>query len=133
MKIVWLLLGHLFVTLGFIGIFLPILPTTPFLILASACYSKGSARFENWIINHPRFGKSLREWRSYRVIRPRAKIMSTGLMSLSVGYVLIFTSAPLLGKIGIATTMMCVAFYILTRPSSPIDDTLTTTPASSTN
>ena len=59
-------LGTLFLLLGIAGVFLPILPTTPFLLLATACYARSSRRFYNWLMNHPAFGPLIIEWRTYR-------------------------------------------------------------------
>ncbi|MFN2315712.1 MAG: YbaN family protein, partial [Gemmatimonadales bacterium] len=56
MRVLWLLLGHVFVGVGLIGALLPVLPTTPFMILAAWSYSKGSKRFEAWLLNHATFG-----------------------------------------------------------------------------
>ena len=63
MRGVYLALGIGFVALGFIGAFLPVLPTTPFLVLAAACFARSSPRLENWLLQHPQFGPLLRNWR----------------------------------------------------------------------
>jgi uncharacterized membrane protein YbaN (DUF454 family) len=53
---VYLALGFIFIALGFVGVFLPVLPTTPFLIIATACFARSSPRLENWLLSHSRFG-----------------------------------------------------------------------------
>lgn len=60
---VYLAVGLLFVALGFVGAFLPVLPTTPFLILAAACFARSSRQLESWLLDHPRFVPTLRDWR----------------------------------------------------------------------
>src|SRR3546814_15991631 len=73
MRVVYLGLGWLLVTIGVVGVFLPVLPTTPFLILAVACFARSSPRIETWLLEHPRFGGPLGAWRGRRCLPPRAK------------------------------------------------------------
>jgi hypothetical protein len=73
MRSVYLVLGFIFIALGFVGAFLPVLPTTPFLILATTCFARSSPRLESWLLSHPRFGPSLRAWRERGAIPLRAK------------------------------------------------------------
>jgi uncharacterized membrane protein YbaN (DUF454 family) len=68
------------------GIFLPLLPTTPLLLLAAALYLKGSPQLYEWLINHPRLGEYIRNFREYRAIPLRAKIVSVALLWLTIGY-----------------------------------------------
>ena len=68
--------GTFFLIIGIIGIFIPILPTTPFLLLAVACYSKGSKKFYNWLINNKWFGEYIQNYRERRGIPLSVKIIS---------------------------------------------------------
>jgi len=113
----YLAAGLAFVALGFVGIFLPVLPTTPFLILAAACFARSSRRLENWLLDHPRFGPLLRGWRQRGAIPRRAKMMA--LAGILLGYVLFWLGSdpgPLLAA-GVAAFMLTGLAYVLTRPS----------------
>ena len=83
-------LGTLFLLLGIIGIFMPILPTTPFLLLTTACYARSSRRFYNWLMNHPAFGPLIVEWRAYRSIPWRVKLAAVAPMALTFSSSIIF-------------------------------------------
>lgn len=79
----WLSAGMLSLVLGFIGIFLPLLPTTPFVLLAAFCFSNGSPRWERWLLAHPHFGPMTRNWRQHRAVPLRAKQLATLMMAVS--------------------------------------------------
>ena len=81
----WLICGTLCLVLGFIGIVLPLLPTTPFVLLAAYCYSQGSARYEQWLLAHPRFGPMVRDWRGQHAVPLRAKQFAWTMMAISSG------------------------------------------------
>ena len=83
-------LGTLFLMVGIIGIFTPILPTTPFLLLATACYARSSHRFYNWLMNHPALGPLIVEWRTYRSIPWRVKLVAVVTMTLTFGSSILF-------------------------------------------
>jgi len=86
MKIVLNLIGCLAVALGILGIFLPLLPTTPFLLLASACFARGSTRLHNWLQTNKVFGKYLRDYENGKGIPLRGKVWVLIFMWGSMSY-----------------------------------------------
>jgi hypothetical protein len=78
--------GTLFVALGVIGILVPVLPTTPFLLLAAVCYAKSSQRFYDWLMTNRVFGSYIRNYREGRGISIAHKIVSISLLWLTIGY-----------------------------------------------
>ena len=81
-RLPWLIAGLISLLLGVIGIFVPLLPTTPFVLLAAACFSRGSTRCEHWLVTHPRFGPMVRDWREQHAVPLRAKQYAIGMMAL---------------------------------------------------
>ena len=81
-RLLWLGAGVLSLVLGIIGIFLPLLPTTPFVLLAAICLSRGSSRAERWLLDHPRLGPLVRDWRASRAIPLRAKQWAWAMMAV---------------------------------------------------
>ena len=86
MKRVYVLLGSLSLALGILGIFLPLLPTTPFLLLTAALWIKGSPRLYQRLLAHKRLGPYIRQFREQRAIPLRAKIVSVSLVWITLGY-----------------------------------------------
>ncbi|WP_325892074.1 YbaN family protein [Grimontia sp. NTOU-MAR1] len=82
-RVFLLSVGWLCVFLGVIGIFLPLLPTTPFLLLASACFVRGSPRIAKWLHNHPTFGPVITNWNEHRAIDKKIKRRATLFIVLS--------------------------------------------------
>ena len=80
-RLLWTLAGALALVTGIVGIFVPLLPTTPFVLLAALCFSRGSARCERWLLEHPRFGPMVRDWRERRAVPLRAKQFATVMMA----------------------------------------------------
>jgi uncharacterized membrane protein YbaN (DUF454 family) len=113
----YLALGFLFVALGFAGAFLPVLPTTPLLILAAACFARSSPRFESWLLDHPRFGPALRDWRETGAISRNTKLTALG--GMTAGFALFwFVSSPgPLLMAGVVALMLVGLAYVFTRPS----------------
>jgi uncharacterized membrane protein YbaN (DUF454 family) len=79
-QLAWLGAGALALALGTLGVFLPLLPTVPFILLAAVCFSRGCLRCERWLLQHPRFGPPLRDWRAHRAVSRRAKWLATASM-----------------------------------------------------
>ena len=90
MKTICIILGTLSLGLGILGIFLPLLPTTPFLLLTAALYFKGSPRLYQWLLNHKYFGTYIRNFRENKAIPLRAKIISLLLMWGTMLYSIFF-------------------------------------------
>lgn len=81
-RALWLAAGGLSLATGIVGIFVPLLPTTPLVLIAAWCFSRGSARCERWLLEHPRFGPMVRDWRAHRAMPLRAKQLATFMMTL---------------------------------------------------
>ena len=114
----YLVTGLVFVGLGVLGVLLPVLPTTPFLLISLWAFSKSSARLERWLLEHPRFGPRLVAWRTHRVIPLAAKLMAWGSMAASLA-VMIVTGSPPTAIAGAASVMAIGAIYVASRPSRP--------------
>jgi uncharacterized membrane protein YbaN (DUF454 family) len=92
-RLLWLLAGFLALGLGLIGVITPVLPTVPFVLLAAWCFSKGSARWEAWLLAHRRWGPMVRDWRERHAVPRRAKLLAWSMMALSCA--IAFWQAPL--------------------------------------
>ena len=119
MRPLFFTLGCLFFCLGFVGAFVPVLPTTPFMLLALWCFSRSSDRFHDWLYHHRVFGPPMQQWHEHRVIPAGAKIFALVFMSASMVYLFVFSSAPLWVKLLMTATVAIGAWFILTRPSVP--------------
>jgi uncharacterized membrane protein YbaN (DUF454 family) len=113
------LLGWVALAVGLIGIFVPLLPTTPFVLLAAFFFSKGSERLHRWLLRHPRFGRYVRDWEREQVIPPVGKYASTLLMVPSVGFVVLTRDLPTALSGGMVATVVAVLWFIWSRPSRP--------------
>ncbi|MCP4218664.1 MAG: DUF454 domain-containing protein [bacterium] len=83
-RIILLVLGSIFTGLGFIGIVVPILPTTPFLLLAAACFARSSDSFYRWLVNHKWLGPYLRNYREKKGMRLRDKVVALGTLWVTI-------------------------------------------------
>ncbi len=78
----WLAVGVLALLLGLVGVFLPVLPTVPFVLLAAFCFSRSSRRAEDWLLNHRVFGPIVRDWRARHAIPFKIKLLAWSMMAI---------------------------------------------------
>ncbi len=116
LRYLYLALAWLAVTLGLIGAVLPVLPTTPFLLVALWAGSKGSPKFKWWLLRHKVFGPSLIQWYRHGAIAPAAKVLAVSMMSLSWLYVFLKGSHPMV-VIFLALLFSGLGVFLCTRPS----------------
>ena len=109
----WLLLtlAALCVLLGVVGLFLPVMPTVPFLVVAAWCASRSSPRFHRWLLTHPRFGHLLRDWYEAGLVPRRAKWVTSVMMAGSSCMMLYVAPDPWLPAVWAIIT--CMAFILL--------------------
>lgn len=120
-KVLLLILGWICVGLGFIGIFIPGLPTTIFLIIALWSFTKSSDRLRNWLLKNRRFGPILQNWQNYKVVPLKAKILMIVLQILVVIFIH-YTFNNIIITIILAIILFCVAIYVCLLPSKKPTD-----------
>ena len=111
-------LGCLCFGLGVLGAFLPVLPTTPFMLVALWAFSLSSRRLETWLLSHPRFGPRLVAWRTCRAVPLPVKLTAWGSMIGSLT-LMTLSGAPALALGGAASVMLIGAIYVARCPSRP--------------
>lgn len=117
LRLLFLVLGTLCVLLGLAGIFMPVLPTTPFMLLAAAFYARASSRFYNWLLNTPAFGPAILEWREHRAIPYRIKRLAIALIVLSMAVsIFFFITVPAL-QLGLALLGLGLCLWLWRLPS----------------
>ncbi|CBW27223.1 putative membrane protein [Halobacteriovorax marinus SJ] len=117
-KAIFIAFGFISLLLGVLGIFLPLLPTTPLLILSAFCFSKGSEKLHSWLLSRPKIGGIIKDWEENKVIRPKAKLISAIMIILLFGYTLIFVKVHITIKIISTLIGISVLSFILTRKSA---------------
>lgn len=111
----WLIVGFVATALGLAGIVLPLVPATPFFLLAAFAFARSSPRFHDWLVNHPRIGPAIRDWQREGAISRKAKrlamiaIVATFVLSLLLG-----VPGWMLAVQGVV--LLAVSVFILTRP-----------------
>ncbi|ASK26759.1 YbaN family protein [Neisseria chenwenguii] len=87
-RLLLLVCGAIALCLGIIGIITPVLPTTPFILLAATCWAKTSPRFHRWLYTHPRFGTMIQNWERNRAVPRKAKFFAFAMMAVSCLFLL---------------------------------------------
>jgi len=106
------LAGTLALVLGILGVFLPVLPTVPFILLASVCYARASNKLYNWLMNHRWFGPPLRDWKRTKALPSKVKVAAISMIALSAGISIGFLIPLLPVKIFVAVCCTSVAYYL---------------------
>ncbi|MDH5805948.1 MAG: YbaN family protein [Gemmatimonadota bacterium] len=109
--------GHMLVALAALGVFLPILPTTPLLLVAAACYARASTRFYNWLLNNRTFGPIILDWQRHRAIRLKHKVTAIVLIVATIGSSVWFVIPLLPIKILVALIGVGVITFLVQLPT----------------
>lgn len=113
MKTICTIIGTISLVIGIIGIFLPLLPTTPFLLLTAALYFRGSPRLYQWLLNHKYFGTYIRNYRENKAIPLQAKVISLSLMWGATIYCILFLLPWIWVKVLMCLISVGVTYHIL--------------------
>ena len=111
-------LGFVCVLFGYIGIVIPGIPTTPFLLLSIWFFSRSSKKIENWLINHRLFGQFISDWKNHRGIKIKSKIYAVALILFTFSLSIYF-AFPFSIDIILFIFSIMLSIYIITRPVPP--------------
>ena len=105
-------LGFIFIALASLGVFLPVLPTTPFLIVAAACFAKSSEKWHQWLLNNRTFGPSIRNWEEHRCMSRKSKTLALSVMFICGGYSVVFGVDQIYLKITAAALVLIGMIFV---------------------
>lgn len=117
-RALWLGAGFAALGLGLLGVFLPLLPTTPFVILAAACFARSSDRLHDWLLAHRLFGPAIRDWRAHGAISRRGKRAALIAMAAAFLFSVAMGVAPWALAVQ-AAVLLATGSWIATRPEGP--------------
>ena len=117
----WVLMGAGFVAVGLagLGVVLPLLPTTPFVLIAAACFARSSPRFHDWLLTNRVFGPLIEDWRTHRGLALRAKVISLVMIALVGASSIVFFVDPLWARLTTAIVLLGVIAFLLSLPTAP--------------
>ena len=107
-KFLLIVAGTFFLIIGIIGIFIPLLPTTPFLVLAAACYAKSSERFYNWLIKNKWFGSYIKNYRDGKGISLKHKLYTVSLLWVTIS----FSAFIIINTLWVRVILIIIAFVV---------------------
>ncbi len=111
----WTLAAYACLGLALAGVVVPVLPTTPFALLAAYCAARGSTRLYAWLVAHRVLGPVIRDWDEHRAVSRRTKVVATGTMGVSAA-ILLLVAGPGWTLLGVATLMTTMAAWLWLRP-----------------
>ncbi len=116
MRFIYLISGFSTLIFAVLGVFLPLLPTTPFLLLSAFCFARSSEKLHIWLLEHPYLGQNIQNWQENGSISRKAKVTSMAMILLTIvlSVVLQIHGSLLLIQI---VVLSCVSLFILTRPN----------------
>lgn len=109
--------GTLSLGLGIVGIFVPILPTTPFLLLSAACYARGSRRLHDWLMSRPRLGAYIRRYREGLGIPLGTKLITVALLWATIGFAVLVAAESAWLRVLLVVIAVGVTVHVLARPT----------------
>ena len=113
----YLCCGFTCLLLGLIGVVLPLLPTTPFIILAAFCFSRSSVKFHRMLLNHRLFGPMIADWEAYGIIPLKVKCLSSSMMLIMISYPILFKDLAWWIDACMAATALIALIYVWSKPS----------------
>jgi hypothetical protein len=122
-KILMIATGTFLIGVSIVGIFVPVLPTTPFLLLAAALYAKSSRRFYNWLINNRILGRYIKNYREGKGIPLKIKIIAISILWITIGYSAIFAMDILWVRILLILIAIGVTIHIASKKPKVKDNT----------
>lgn len=112
------IVGTIALGLGVVGIIVPVLPTTPFLLLAAACYARASSRLYGWLLGQPALGPIIIRWRESRTLAPGVKVRAIIVVILTFGVSIVLVDALLL-RLLLGVTGGLVTLFLVRIPTAP--------------
>lgn len=115
-RLFFLTLGLIFVGIGALGTIVPLLPTTPFILLGATCFARGSSTLNTWLLGHRVFGALIENWQNEQAITPRAKGTALVGMTLAIGLSMVL-DVPLTVLLVQSAALTAAAVFIISRPT----------------
>jgi len=113
----FLAFGFIWLFIGLVGVFVPLLPTTPFILLAAYCFSKGSRRVYYWLLGQKVFGPMIVDWQEHKVIAPRVKLVASVGITVMLSFPILYMPIPIAAKIVAGCVGLGVIIFIQSCPS----------------